>query len=379
MRFLFSSIAMVLCLSTQAQVREGMEKEITREVPDCYSIGYNFQRLIPRYYSNGNTDSIEAAMDYYHERCPVADHFVYFEIIWSLINNNFTEEDYPDLMRLLISYRSNFSTPAFTWDHPRGNGNAWAMVNEEFYRFLAKLSLKEWQTGRYAGLEADLLKYFSGDWQVIMEPLRENEKTYPHLERQYEVMKKDIINSGEFKWGIFGGAWMPQDNLSQLGTHPEIGLTAGGYTNRMHYDFSVGFRFVDAPNDYRVRDDDSIFVSDHFTSLYVGFEPSYSLFRNLKHELDLGGGIAYDGINFVPQRDLDENETRTLGSLNLSVALGYSFFIKASYLRLEGRYHFLNYSNRINQDFHGDAVSLRLTWGGTSNYRRERFAEAMKP
>ena len=138
-------------------------------------------------------------------------------------------------------------------------------------------------------------------------------------------------------------------------------------------DLTLIFRFIKSKNYYQVYAQDSLFRTRHFFGGYVGAEIGYELLRNKNSELDLIGGIGYDGFDAVKTDEDAGIKSVSVGSLNLNGGLGSRYYYKpqGNYVGVQLRFNALNYSNRGGTNLSGDAFSLRLIWGFSGNYFRD--------
>ena len=164
---------------------------------------------------------------------------------------------------------------------------------------------------------------------------------------------------------MFGGAWIPQGNLSVLGSHPTLGVLVGGAFKRytVHVVFDVAF--MGLPDSIRMRENDSVFYTDYFHRIYAGLEGGYNIVNGLRHRLSVLGGVGYEGLTFVPADPEVEASTEvSRGAFNMNAGIGYRFFYdNNSYLELQGRYNFEAFKNPGGTNISGNPISVRLIWG----------------
>lgn len=368
-----------LSFAASGQVFERIESPLAKNVPDCYTIGYNLLKLIPKYHRAAQWDSLRYVIEYYNERCQLSEHFKHFEVLNAISTGNFRAEKYPEILDLLHRYHYNTEVQISAWDQPAGVRQAWLRAHKDYYDFLKEWALNELKDPPADFLQRDILKAYAGEEKALLVQLKKGEYQDSVLQEKFNEELKSAINADEFFFEIITGTWFPQSNLSRLGVHPVLGLSAGGFNNKMRYSAGANFRFLKSPEEYRIRRNDSIFTDDYFFSLNLAFDAYRSLFRNLRHDLSVGAGIGYDGITFHVYDTDVEYEAESISSPNFNVGLGYSFYYNYQhYLRLEARYQFLNYRNNINNDLSGNAFEIRLIIGFTDNYTKKRLASRLK-
>lgn len=213
--------------------------------------------------------------------------------------------------------------------------------------------------------------YLAGQTDSLLSAYRRGE--FPERPSQADYLNRlDAARRlVEFHYGFFAGAWMPMDNLSMLGTHPEMGFLMGLQFDRFIMDFTFAIKFIKSAEEYQFVKNDSTYTTDNFFGVTLGGDFGYRLVKTPKSEIQLIGGIAYDNFTVVPYDNETDTESITADALNLNMGFNYRYFFQGDmYLGLRLRYNALNYNSHGGSDLSGDAISLGLTFGWAGNVHK---------
>jgi hypothetical protein len=99
------------------------------------------------------------------------------------------------------------------------------------------------------------------------------------------------------------------------------------------------------------------------------------MWRKGKSEIDVVGGIGYDGFEAISE-DVDAGiGSKSINSLNINIGAGYRYYYKKNsgqYVCLQPRINAVNYANKGGSDLSGNTLSIRLIWGFSSNDGRDQ-------
>jgi len=183
-----------------------------------------------------------------------------------------------------------------------------------------------------------------------------------------------------FGYGFSAGAWIPTGPLSIIGSHPCFGPYLNWRNEQILIDVNCNIRVGSSPNEYFVKKDDSVYKTTYFQSVFLGLGFGYVINRNRDKEVNLIGGIGYDGMDIlsVPTNKGD-TLTQTTKSLNVNAGIGYRQFvhykcvgniIKHSYLEIQLKYNFVHYANNGGTNLGGNSIMIAMTYGALySGYR----------
>lgn len=376
MKFLFSVLILLCSLASYAQLTESLVKRLNQIVPDCYDVAINSQKIISRFYAEGDLDSAEAVLEYWEQQCDRNDEMIFGRILFDIANDRFHEDKYGNLLQIMLTGNSTLDyieTYKSEGLHVHPSQSSMLMANLEYYNFTGSYSKRLLEDGtERKKIESDILNFFSGNREPFVNGLKQ--KQYEgKLQASYNQMIDDLTYNSGYFLTLYGGMWSPTGNLSKLGNKPELGFTFGGFEGRFGAEIIVGFRFVNSPVNYSIRDEDSVYQDNHFTSVTLGVQGYYSLLKNLRHDLSVTTGVAYDEITIVPADEDDDVENVSTRTLNVNLGFQYRYYFDyKDYLGIDIRYSVLDFHNHINDELSGNAISLRLIYGFTSSDRKKQ-------
>ncbi len=344
-------------------------------IPPCYKTTYEAKQLIPELYVQSQTDSIIRLLNYWEKQCGGAYDARQVRILLEIKGDTFKVSEKKDLLNTLLDFkRSPMEYETNTNGYVDYYPTEWEEVESGYKSFIINLA-NDARTSRNVlkQQEDDILKYYSGDETSLFKNLRKKEYAGTYLQAEYDEIVDDYRYNSGAVFAVYAGSWIPTNNLSRLGTHPDLGLKLGYYENRFNVDLHLGIRFVDAPSEYRVRKDDSTYQSDQFSSFYAGVDMGYAIYRGVRHQFDVTAGLGYDQITMFSSDEETGEGGLTIRSFNVKAGVEYKYFYNIkNYLALGCSYNFLNYQNNINDDLYGGAVSVHLIWGFTSDHNKRR-------
>ncbi len=390
-RLLIVFFVLLSCfINCKAQITDNsIEQLMTRRRISCFDISYNAVSLIPRLYKENKKDTLDAVVNYWRRNCGMSEPVVTFSILYSIENNTFKEQikrnyeeisidssyyPYTDYYATnILSYLRWFEYGSDIMQHPRvyfTDDNDYYIIAKYglYYDFLRSMADSLTNKPGLTPVEKFLLYYYSNPDKSRLSLLSAPAYNGSVLQ---EVYLKDIEYRNKisgFQLALTSGIWVPKGKLSTLGNHPYLGFTIGGRSNKLMYDVNFSFRFLDAPNNYIVTNNDTPYTTKYYMGYYIGYDIAYQFFRRNKHEFDILCGIGWDAFDAI----FADAITNTYPSLNLNAGLGYKIFLshkddkdfeKYSYLSLQAKYNFVNYNNKGGTDLSGNSFTFGLLYG----------------
>ena len=247
---------------------------------------------------------------------------------------------------------------------------------EHLKDFIATLSKILLETKELSAVEKFSLHIYANNFEQASQILESDELSGTRIKELYfqeqNTRKQDVYFHND--WMI--GVWIPQGNLNLLGVHPFLGYRLGMKYKKLITDISLGFKFVKSPEIYQVYKNDVIWDTDYFAGIYFGLDAGHELFRLGKNSIDIIGGIAYENINTLNEKNddccdccsKDNKITYDLNSLNLNIGLGYKYHFKNQrfnhrYLGLDVKYNFVNFKNPNGTNLNGNTFTINLILG----------------
>lgn len=186
----------------------------------------------------------------------------------------------------------------------------------------------------------------------------------------------------EFHMSWVTGIWIPTGKLKKLGSHPELGFQMGAKHKKMNYDLIMAFKFINSPNVYyarRTKSGDSIELTNHFFGGHIGFDLGRDIYVHNGHEIQLTGGIAFDGFDALKENKDKNLKAESIWTYNFSFGLGYRYYISNSfYLGLRAKYNIVDYSLNNVVDFTGNPITVQFIIGSVNNVFRNNNLKALK-
>jgi hypothetical protein len=178
---------------------------------------------------------------------------------------------------------------------------------------------------------------------------------YPHILKR----PKEICNY----YAFYTGMWIPTGRDRVLGSHPLLGINFGQWINRFMWDFNLEFQLGGTSTAYNVIYNGVPTTSNHYGGNYIGLNFGYSLVSVKKSVVYLTGGIG--GTGFVAVKGDNDHDALSINSFTTNCGLGLHHFSKKG--NLFGAmllYNFVDYQNPGGTPMDGNAVTLRLIYGG---------------
>jgi hypothetical protein len=410
------NILFILLLSvafaSQAQIKEDAVKPMmTNRLYTCFEVEYNALKLLDGLYEQGKFDTMDAVIAFWGHHCKVNERLFSINVLNSIRNNKFSEvvrsKDFlvprmtspvrvdsniyrKQILYMLAEYKEAisgaFSDETYSeWMNENyafpNDLDSYYMLYENYYDFLRFMARSLVGKREYSPLEQFFIRFYSSPDSVQYSELDSAAYAGTTLQQEYKGYKKyhNAIHGGSY--GMQTGIWMPQDKLAHLGNHPSFGVHFGFKSYTTAWDLVLGLRTGPSSNSYTVYKEDSLFVTNKFTSLCLAYELTHTLWHRKKHQIDFLWGVGLEGI-YNLSVDLDtasssnENLTNSMSSFFVNAGLGYKFYVrnkvrnnvhKHSYLALQGKYYITDFKNDGGTDLHGNYITIGLVYGAYSH------------
>jgi len=379
MRTTFLALALTLSPLAVLAQRPNLDHLMTRKLTDCRDITFNCQDLLAHYAKQPGTDSVWIVLQYWVDKCGESERTLRMEILLNLKDKTFYETHYKnDLLDLLMTYRHMMDSRQ---DIPDDGSEYMTFIKnrDKFDAFTADYARALAKEQDPHTLEYLLCEYYSNNFDPLLKALRNNKIPGTALQAKYNENVAQAMNAIEGNVAVIGEWWIPTQGASILGHHPGLGLQVGLKKSKFMVDLSLIIRFVSTPNYYKVYSQNTVMTTRHFLGGYIGIDIGREMWRRGKSELDVVGGIGYDGFEAIKE-DVDAGiNSKSINSLNINIGVGYRYYYKKSgpYVSLQPRLNTVNYANKGGSDLSGNTVSIRLIWGFSSNDARDRQLEQL--
>lgn len=353
-----------------AQDSSSVEGLLSRTVVKCEDVQYNAIELIPGMHGKHQHDSLAKLMQYWESKCNgLSEQHFTFKLLYAIGQRNFTEAIYEDrdMIEYMETYKSNLTYArkgVFT------NNDHYL----RYYNYLQGMAVSMLSTPGLSRVEVFLVNYYANPTLTDNKVLINNEFAGSALQRQYNDGESKKRDMGGIYIAAIAGAWVPTGKLSFIGVHPYVGYELGGRGKRLQVGLAMYFSFINSPNTYYVMKDSILYPTRYFLGGYIGVNSSYDIVQTKKSMFCLLAGVGYDGFDVLSIGKGVNNETESVGALNINAGLGYRFRVgKTSYLGLEVKYNNVNYVNRGGTDLSGDAFTIGLSYGGSYKPNKNRY------
>lgn len=378
-RIIFSVLVFVFTLQASRAQEVSAKWILSDSLRDCGELQYTCMQLIPLYYQEGIIDTANLLLQYWEKRCGEDETTYRTKVLWAIDQGIFSDS--------LVTNQTIGYLDHYLWLSDDTSGYAISLYNyyvdepELIYWYKSFTDTIVSRAATYPDLspaEHFFVQYYRVPSDSLLLLLETPELKDSKLARIYSQPIYGEWSATQFHCAFTGGAWIPYDKLTLLGTHPSLGGIAGVRHNKMVYNLGLSFRVGESANTYDVMYEDSMYESSTFTGIHIGLEAGRILLNSKRHEIDLLGGAALEMINTLslendPDTDEDD-ENHYIHSPSIHLGAAYKYYLKNDrYLGLCGRYHFLNFKNKQGSNLRGNALTLTLEYGlGSSSWLHKR-------
>ena len=365
----------ILSLTTNSarSQTDDISRLMTRRYLSCLDIIYNVRFLIPEYHQKGATDTLNAIVQYWENNCGSSEELTRVKILLAIEQNSFSENIYnTSIIDHLIEYKNQNTTIPLLYGkmHHHYNWHFNFAASDSLKVFTKKLAKELLRTTNVEPIERFFLHFYSNGIDTAFNMMKTEALHGTHLRDLYLIEVNKLVNKPQAHIAYLAGAWIPEGNLALVGTHPFVGFRIGFKHRQLTTDVCLGFKFGKSPNQYKVFYKDSLWNTNHFFGGYIGLDAGYELIKTEKHGLAIIGGIAYNGFDALKDgnNDCEEDISKSINSLNLNLGIGYKYYpTHWNYFGVEAKYNYLNYQNPGGSDLSGNAITINLIYGFSSN------------
>ncbi|MBK7030837.1 MAG: hypothetical protein IPH45_17225 [Bacteroidales bacterium] len=355
---------------------------LSDSLTDCSELQYACMQLIPLYYQDGSIDTAYALLNYWEKKCGTDETIYRTKILWAIDAGTFNDS--------LISDQTIRHLDHYLWLYNDTLGeslDAYDYYVPEFELLKWYKSFTDSIVGRaqyYPDLskeEVFFVKYYQHPSDSLLKLLETSDYKETQLFKVYDQPVYGSLSGPLIHYAAVGGAWIPYDKLSTLGSHPSLGGYIGASNKKMIYNLGLHFRIGSAANKYDVLYNDSLYSSDNFTGINISLEAGRQLINWRRHQFEILGGTDLEIINTLtlendPDTDEDD-ESEYIYSPSIHLGAGYKYYLKNDrFIGLSSRYHFMNFKNKGGTNLRGNAISITLEYGMGTNpwlYKRETY------
>jgi hypothetical protein len=338
---------------------------------------YNSTKLIMKYYQVQDYDSALLVLNDWQTACGASEPITRTRILLAINDNAFDESVYDSTIVddvLNYIYRMESKTPENLYSGYESYFG-YVPIRGEYDYFTQSLADTLLSRGFDTPLELLFCQFYAN---IVSNPLKEiqTDALYNNtdIKKYYLHRANKCLSKSGFNFNLFTGLWIPTGNASLLGIHPLIGIQGGVKSNKMIYNLTLAFKFVNSANDYVILKDGYTDTTNYFFGGYIGLDTERELYKSKKHEIDLLAGIGYDGFESIKtdNNNSDPNAGHSINSLNTNFGLGYRYFYKKNtYIGLQAKYNIVNYNNKGGTNLMGDCLTVTISIGGLNQSAKE--------
>jgi hypothetical protein len=256
---------------------QSVQEEMTKRQPECRDVLINASNVLSKLYAEKAFDSIRVTLNIMEEFC--SEQFpevFYITTLLDIQQSSFSLNAFSTTGRfdtLLQAY-------SFTLKTLTNNGYP---INKYQYHFYSPQEksfytlVQTWASDLLTKQHLTSSEFFicntlAGNFKHPHAVLKTGKAQYPEL---YALLQKNYAHEMSQTNGVLtfmSGIWLPTGKLKIMGTHPSLGFQMGGRGKSNEFDLTLQFRFVNAPGNYYVSRNDSLYTLIHFFGGYIGID-----------------------------------------------------------------------------------------------------------
>jgi len=356
---------------------DNLDNLMTRKYISCEDVRYNCSFLIPDYYQKGKLDSVNLLLDYLEKRCGGIEEIRITRLLFSIQNGTFNEKQInATTFYELMSYnRLKMNTSQF---ERYGMGfYDWGSSDylDAFYRnFTLKLanSLKDKQL---TPTEQFFVNFYADSSAVkIGKLLNSNDYAGTLIQQRYKSYKDSVKRIPAGHLGFYTGCYIPLGNNQILGNKLLLGFRFGSKFYKNYLNFCLNAKIGKAKDEYFVMHENQLTKTDVASGAYIGAEYERVLFASKKTAFLCALGFGGENTTAI-QADTDADiKSKILWTTNFNGGLGIKHYYGFDrYIGLSASYNYLNLNNKGGTDLSGNALSIRLAYGFSSNWQSDNL------
>lgn len=377
---------LLLFVSTATFAQNNIDKELLTQIPNCENVAFNSSRLIERFFGQKNYDSIAIVSNRWEDFCGTTEPLFRLKVLTQIQGRTFSDiwmdKDYlMDFVFLYLDRLDYAKEPNAKQVYERYKiPFGYISLNSPFDDLTVVWANSLLEMADLLPVERAFCLLYSNQTDAFWEMLKDQKVTDAKLQEVYNGQIRKTNKMVEGNLGILSGIFLPQSNLNEfIGIKPIFGFQIGAKINKVQYDLTLAFRPGKPANPYSVVFKDEIVETNYQFGGYVGLDGAYELTNNYKKELDLLGGIGAEIMDAIEGDPEVENDSKTLGSLNLNLGLGYRIYSKKmSFVGLQTKYNFVNLNNEKGTSLKGNYISLVLTYNYFGNIQKNSMLKRLK-
>lgn len=359
---------------------------LTKKQVDCPDVSYNCGLYFVKYMEENKLDSAKSLIQYWESKCGMREPIYRAKILLALkqnlfsnsllavgsLNNIFNYQNRMEMIKYSLYFSYDKNDSYFGYIPP---GQEFDKYTQE----LAKTLMKQYNPNQ---IEYQLAEFYGENCDTIFSKIQTKAFENSALKTEYELEVNKYLNMSEFHVSWITGIWIPTGALIKIGSHPELGFQMGIKDKKMNYDLTMTFKFNNSPHYYyatRTKPGSVPELTNYFFGGHIGLDVGRDLFSYKGHELQLTGGIAFDGFDVLEEDVENDIESASTATYNFNIGIGYRYYITNTfYLGVRAKYNIVDYSLNKVINFTGNPITIQFLIGGLMNDVRNNNLKALK-
>ncbi len=382
----YTFLSFLISLSTLSIFAQNFDHLMTKQQIDCSDISLNSSLLFVRFINENKTDSASSLLQYWESKCGLREPIFRAKILLAIqtgqfndsliskgsLNYIFNYQNRMNMMKTANHYHYDNYKPYYGYIQPGAPFDIYTKILAE--------KLKEKQEPE--SMEYLLTEFYSDNSDTILHKIQSKAYEESNLAKEYNEAVAHYTKMFETHLSWITGVWIPTGDLRQVGVHPELGFQAGIKHRKMNYDLTMTFKFLNSPNSYEAQRPNSrgaLEPTNHFFGGHIGVDIGHDIWTYKAHELQLTGGIAFDGFDVLKEDTNNNLKSASTSSYNFNIGTAYRYYLNDKlYLGLRVKYNVVDYSMNNVIDFTGNPITIQFIVGGVNNVIRNENLKALK-
>ncbi|GAB1415562.1 hypothetical protein MASR2M117_09680 [Paludibacter sp.] len=377
------SIVTLFSLSLFAQ---DFDHLMTKKQIDCSDVSYNSSLIFIKYVNENKNDSAENILKYWEAKCGQREPIFRAKTLLALKTGQFNDTILSKgALNHIFNYidRTNVIKNSNMYEYDNYKAYyGYIQPGQEFDNFTKLMASELKENYAPESIEYLITEFYSDNTDELLTKIQTNTYKETSLANNYYEVVKYYKKLPETHISWITGLWMPTGALRQVGMHPELGFQSGVKHNKMNYDLTMTFKFLNSPNQYyakRPQNGTSPELTNHFFGGYIGLDIGRDILVFNGNELQLTGGIALDGFDALREDTNNNLKSASTFTYNMNFGVSYRYYITNEfYLGLRAKYNIADYSLSRVIDFTGNAITLQFIIGGVTNPNRSDNLQRLK-
>lgn len=348
---------------------------------DSSDVSYRSSLYFVQYMNENKIDSTKNILSYWENECGTSEPVYRAKIILALKTGQLNDTLLADNpIGNILNYQNRMRMIKYSMYHQydkRQSYYGFIPLNQAFDNYIHGLALELKANYNQESIEYLLVELYSDNCDTIFSKIQSKTYEKSFLRGEYNKVLEKYKKIPEVHVSSFIGVWIPTGNLTIIGHHPELGFQVGLKRKKMNYDFTIAFKFMKSPNEYYAIDNNFLIPTICFAGRYIGFDIGKDMFVKKGHEIQLIGGIAYDGFNVLDKDKRKMFKYIATATYNVNFGFSYRYYITNDfYFGLMAKYHLVDYTLNNVIYYTGCPITVHFAIGTVFNsYRNEKLKD----